>query len=597
MTYKELMLLLRDIIPNEYLKLNGCSDKSILYELINETNQIEREKVATHSDASFRSYVAASEARSIRSFAREISQHCSIDAFYRFLEKIDNDPKYDGDISRKIVSIFEGKIDGITELSATEMLAREFCKTISYEATRPARRQRETNSEEIEEIDATPEFMTFDEEVQYYFDKNPDASSVIDNIKLHHDLYVETNAYRKALSKITKLGRLLILGEPGVGKTIVSEMICLEFLRNDYGVRCALRGESISELDERIRMDKDRKELIYIDDCLGQAYFDLTAPHETKLKSLISYVFNCKNKVLLLNSRITVYNSALRIDTPLGQTFNGMSDNNAIYAIENYSKIEKARIFYIHLLNKKSITPEHYRSLRRKSSYLRIIEHPNYLPRIMEFVTTKSFVKNFVPNLYSSKVLEVLDDPKAAWDDEYKNNIGIKEQLLLTTIYSLTDKQIDINLCRKAYLRRIENESEIVDKQGAFEESIELLSDSMVSQTVSFNYDLKKEIRKIGVSNPSINDYLGKRIMTEGSSDLVNTQNCIVANAQIYRLYNKSSLTSVYKKKLKDRSILDLIYENEADKTFEIVQRITQTNVKDEAYIPDRKSTRLNSSH
>ena len=54
-----------------------------------------------------------------------------------------------------------------------------------------------------------------------------------------------------------------------------------------------------------------KKEFIFIDDCLGQSYIELTKENESDLVKFIKFVKTIQIKPLL-NSRITVYKEALK---------------------------------------------------------------------------------------------------------------------------------------------------------------------------------------------------------------------------------------------------------------------------------------------
>ncbi len=56
--------------------------------------------------------------------------------------------------------------------------------------------------------------------------------------------------------------------------------------------------------------DRERKELIVLDDCLGQHYFKMQETKENELLALVKYIMHNPNKLLIMNSRVTIFHEA-----------------------------------------------------------------------------------------------------------------------------------------------------------------------------------------------------------------------------------------------------------------------------------------------
>ncbi len=91
-----------------------------------------------------------------------------------------------------------------------------------------------------------------------------------------------------------------------------------------------------------------------LDDCLGQYYLKLKEWQDTELISLMNYINLCENKILILNSRVTVFNAAQAKYRKLREY---LEDDKLKIKIINMNDItlkEKANIFYNHLLKKQN---------------------------------------------------------------------------------------------------------------------------------------------------------------------------------------------------------------------------------------------------
>lgn len=399
-----------------------------------------------------------------------------------------------------------------------------------------------------------------------------DRLALRDYINSHENLYVETKVYKEALKKIKASRTLILVGGPGVGKTMTSEMIVKDFITNGYEIACTYQPEQIPGLIKHIREKQDLKELIYVDDCLGQAYFDLTSDQENDLKKLLLLIRGCNNKSLLLNSRITIYNSVLRGETKLSKDFTYLNDKNLIYSVEELSKLEKARIFYNHLYYNQHITNAHYKNLQPEKKYLNIINHKNYTPRLMEYVTSSLFVKNLSEDKYYDKVMKTLNNPAKVWDDEYNKKIEKKDRLLLTTLFSLTNTTCSVELCKYAYEKRLGLEKDIDHSKNNWAAAIGVLNGSMIKLVQSSDNKMQ-----IGVSDPSVNDYLANSIFHEGSSEKELLKKVAVTGNQIKRLFE--NYKNIFEEKTMDGSILDIRFEYKIDKCSVISAYTTKNKI------------------
>ena len=130
-----------------------------------------------------------------------------------------------------------------------------------------------------------------------------DCDELMYDIENNINKFVETEGYIESINKLNKENIIVIIGGPGVGKSTISKMILLKYASEGYKVRYTT-DNNISDIKKIISMDKDCKEIILLDDFLGQHYLNLKETEPNELKSLLSFVRRNRNKKLILNSRI-----------------------------------------------------------------------------------------------------------------------------------------------------------------------------------------------------------------------------------------------------------------------------------------------------
>lgn len=333
-----------------------------------------------------------------------------------------------------------------------------------------------------------------------------DSEVLLDNLEDDFKYFVQTNMFDKCIDVLERKRKLLICGDPGVGKSITSKMIAFYFVKKGYQIRYTTNG-LISDLKKSLQDNKDLKEVIFLDDCLGQYYLKLKQWQDEELIGLMNYINLSENKILILNSRVTVLNEARSLSRKLRQYIEDEKVKIKIINMNEISPREKALIFYNHLLKNK-VPIEHYTSVRESKKYVPIVRHANYNPRIIEYVTHKQRYTTIKPEVYSNFILETLNNPREVWSEEFRQGLAVEDRIFMHTIFSLTDTFIDLNILEECFVERIQNEATVDNTTNKFEEIKMRLTHSM-ARVVDDGKGLK-----IGVLNPSINDYMQNSLST-----------------------------------------------------------------------------------
>lgn len=326
-----------------------------------------------------------------------------------------------------------------------------------------------------------------------------DGQVLKDSINEKKNLYVKTQFFDEAMMNLLQSHALLIIGNPGTGKTTLSEMLVLNFLSMDYEVHYS-SNNNISELKKVISRDIKKKELIYIDDCLGQRYMELNYSDVTELSVLVSYIKNSENKYIILNSRITIHNEA-KIQFDKYKKFIKEKANITLIDINKMSAFDKAKILYNHLYFC-GIDDERFSTIRKNENYHKILNHKNYNPRLIEYITNKERYSQHKSSDYFTFVMKNLDNPKDIWADEFNNRLKPEDRILMYVLFSLTNQQINIDILKPVFENRLSLETNIDTTKNVFEDVITRLSESLIRIT-----DNQGKIM-ISVTNPSINDYM-----------------------------------------------------------------------------------------
>lgn len=338
-----------------------------------------------------------------------------------------------------------------------------------------------------------------------------DCDVLLDDIEEQQKFFVQTKAFDQALNALENRQILCIVGNPGVGKSITSKMLVLHYAALGYQVRYTSDVTDLGSLKRSIRQDPNKKEIILLDDCFGQAYFEMRSEQSTALVNLVKYVKQHPNKILILNSRVTIFHEAQHRYPDFSRSLNHGDLNIFVLDMDTLSDTEKAKILYNHLYFR-NIPEEYFADIRKEQNYHWIIRHRNYSPRIIEHVCTPCNFQSVPADRFFSYIYQQLNNPQEIWDNEYRHRLLPVDRELLLTIYSMTTTTVNADLVRRVYLRRIKNIPEIYNLVDPYKQALLRLKEGLI-KSLDIN-----GIEHLSMNNPSVNDFLD-HLLLESDTD------------------------------------------------------------------------------
>ena len=404
-----------------------------------------------------------------------------------------------------------------------------------------------------------------------------DCETLLADIENEKNLFVKTSAFTSALKCLQDNKTLFITGNPGVGKTVTSKMLVLHYAAIGYRVRFSTNVSDLDELKKSLSRNSDVKEIILVDDCFGQAYFNMKESQNAELLALINYVNASKNKLLILNSRITILQEAKGRKPELLKCFEGKQCKVYILDMSAIDNVEKAKILYNHI-SFNDMNKEYFDEIKKDKRYYDIIKHPNYTPRIIEFICNHNRYKDIHPVNYYEFVMQQLNNPKEIWKDEYEHRLGKVDRLLLMTLYSLSDTAVSEEQVKKCFESRLSFETDVDTTINQYEASLARLLDGFV-QLVFTN-----GIKKLTMVNPSVNDYIDGRLT---ASTLEREQ--LISRAfsiqQKKRLLTETEFDLFAQSSLRNHDIEKYLFDNEAQKNAFIAFYVCKYKILDDTYM------------
>ncbi|MDP1972204.1 MAG: hypothetical protein Q8J87_04460, partial [Sediminibacterium sp.] len=172
---------------------------------------------------------------------------------------------------------------------------------------------------------------------------------------------------------------------------------------------------------------------------------------DSAIMNFIQRIKTLKNKRLILTTRTTILNQAKADFERLKAPHLDIAQH--VITINDYKPLDKALILYNHLFHSNIPLPL-LQNLIETKSHFKVIEHQNYSPRIIEYITDISRFPELMPEEFSNYILDKLGHPEAIWKEPFESQITDSAKFLLQTMFTLptgTNEQLVL----KAFNERI----------------------------------------------------------------------------------------------------------------------------------------------
>lgn len=355
-------------------------------------------------------------------------------------------------------------------------------------------------------------------------------------------------------------------------------MLVLNYASQGYRVRYTTDGSDLKSLKKSLSQSPKAKEVILLDDCFGQAYFNMKETQENELLALIRHVNISTNKLLIMNSRISIYHEAEDRTPNLVKSLDRKEYRAYVLDMDTTSIEEKAKIFYNHLYFY-DVPKTYFEAIKKSRNYQKIVKHKNYNPRIIEFISSPRQCKQVSSNQYFDFIMGCLENPQQIWKNEYERRLAESDRLLLTTLYSLSNTPVPLSMVRQCFQYRVSKTPNLDPSINHFEQALNRLAGSMV------NILDNRGIKMLSVANPSVNDFLRAHLLEN-----VPERQAILAACksvrQLKRFLDDGSYRTCVSELFKDHSILSFAFENKRQKSGFIASWCALNQICDSSYMP-----------
>ena len=362
-------------------------------------------------------------------------------------------------------------------------------------------------------------------------------------------LYAMTSNHTKAREHLESKRALVITGAAGIGKTTLAENLALECMANEY--EFIQIAEKISEAESVF--EKGKKQIFYFDDFLGSNYTAAISGHEgSHISEFMLRVSRDPNKRFILTSRTNILNQG-RIHLK-DLTSTSFVRNEFELTLNSLDIMDKARILYNHIWHS-DLDDSYIDEIYKDHRYRNIIQHQNFNPRLIEFITDAYNSSEIPPGKFWDHISDTLTNPSQVWRHPFEaqhDDFG-RAIILLVTLNGKASQESEIASAFDFYATSTRN----ANLQGVRDFSMILrhLCKSMLNRTVHPSFPTQ-----LSLFNPSIGDYVLHRYAGDiptlqcataslASSAAIDT----LISMQVHGTIKRSDLRSIAASVLDDR--------------------------------------------
>jgi hypothetical protein len=191
-----------------------------------------------------------------------------------------------------------------------------------------------------------------------------------------------------------------------------------------------------------------------------------------------------------------------------------------IVTVEHYTRGRRARILYNHVYFS-TLPCAYVRALLRDRSYRKVIDHPNYSPRIIEWMTTDTALTGVPPDKFPDAFVAALDNPTRIWEHALENQLGDDAQYVLLCLATISGRigHDDLRHAWETLVIKGTNAEPTIAERKRFVTALKQLDGSFVRTTRS-HAEIVVEFH-----NPSIRDFVSRRLAGEPATlaEIVNS--------------------------------------------------------------------------
>jgi cytidylate kinase len=324
------------------------------------------------------------------------------------------------------------------------------------------------------------------------------------------------DSFNEALKKLIENRYVVISGEPGIGKTTLARVLVMHLLSEKYADQSNTTSYeefyyTNCNIEDLVHVfQKGKRQVFFYDDFLGKV--TLEEGEKNFDSRIVAFIRACRHdndKLFILATREYILQQGLVRYSRFNEG-KGIEMSKCVVDMGKYTRFVKAQILYNHLVANEIPQP-YVNAILHDKNYMKIIDHRNFSPRIIETFLTNGTHEQCQPEEYFGKIKGFFDYPDSVWLDAFERLSDIQKEALLVLTTMGTPMMYD--LWKEAYayfFKRVHKESNYLN-DADWNNAVKVLQNNFirVGKDISGMY--------VDFHNPGVFDVLTRYISANES--------------------------------------------------------------------------------